>query len=52
VNFKEHAAWKGKVAKRSAPVKVRAYIYQCRDLPAADADGSSDPYIQVWDTSP
>jgi Ca2+-dependent lipid-binding protein len=31
--------------------KVRAYIYQCKDLPAADEDGSSDPYIQVWDFS-
>ena len=32
-------------------MKIRAYIYQCRDLPAADADGSSDPYITAWDTS-
>jgi len=30
--------------------KVRAFIFQCRDLPAADSDGTSDPYICVWDT--
>ena len=23
-------------------------MYQCKDLPAADEDGSSDPYIEVW----
>jgi len=30
-------------------MKVRAYIYQCRDLPAADSNGTSDPYVKVWD---
>jgi len=29
---------------------VRAYIYLCVDLPAADNDGSSDPFIGCWDT--
>ena len=33
-------------------MKVRAYIYQCRDLPAADKTGTSDPYVQAWDVSP
>ena len=28
--------------------KLRCYIYQCKDLPAADSDGSSDPQIEVW----
>ena len=23
-------------------------MFQCRDLPAADSDGTSDPYISVW----
>ena len=27
--------------------KVRAYIFQCRDLPAADSDGTSDPCIKI-----
>lgn len=51
INFKEHAAWKKMPPKRLEPVKIRAYIYQCRDLPAADANGTSDPYVQVWDMS-
>jgi Ca2+-dependent lipid-binding protein len=38
------------VKARSTPVKVRAYIYLCLDLPAADKTGSSDPFIEVWDT--
>lgn len=47
--FKEYDAWKKKVPKRSNPVKIRAYVYQCRDLPAADSNGTSDPYVKVWD---
>ena len=31
--------------KRAKSQKVRAYIYQCKDLPAADDDGLSDPFI-------
>ena len=23
-------------------------LYQCRDLPAADSDGQSDPYIEIY----
>jgi len=33
------------------PVIIRAYIYQCRDLPAADSNGTSDPFVKVWDMS-
>jgi Ca2+-dependent lipid-binding protein len=33
------------------PVKIRVYIYSCRNLPVADDNGSSDPYVRVWDTS-
>jgi len=50
IDFKTQPAWKKKVPKRSNPVRVRAYIYQCRDLPAADAEGTSDPFVKVWDT--
>ena len=28
---------------------MRAFIYQCRELPAADDDGSSDTFIQCFD---
>ncbi len=38
-------------SKRANPVLIRAYIYQCRDLPAADDDGSSDPFVKLWDLS-
>ena len=27
---------------------VRAHIFQCKNLPAADTDGSCDPYIMVY----
>ena len=33
--------------KRLPLFKMRCYIYQCRDLPAADSDGTSDPAILV-----
>jgi hypothetical protein len=49
---KKHPGWNTRVPRRSNPVKVRAYVYSCRDLPAADATGTSDPYLEVWDTSP
>lgn len=51
INFKEFDAWKKPPAKRAIPVVIRAYIYQCRDLPAADSNGSSDPFVKVWDMS-
>jgi hypothetical protein len=50
-NSKQYPAWSSKVKKRSNPIRIRAYIYQCRDLPAADSNGTSDPYIEVWDTT-
>jgi len=28
---------------------VRAYIYQCRNLPPADDNGLADPYVKIWD---
>jgi Ca2+-dependent lipid-binding protein len=27
---------------------VRCYIFQCKELPAADSDGKSDPYVEVY----
>ncbi len=52
-NFSDVPAWKAVPnAKRIGVKTVRAYIYQCRDLPAADEDGQSDPFIKVWDSTP
>jgi len=50
LDFKQFAAWKKPPPKRLSSWKVRCYIYQCKDLPAADSEGSSDPYIEVWTT--
>lgn len=38
-------------SKRIGVKTVRAYIYQCRDIPAADEDGQSDPFIKIWDST-
>jgi hypothetical protein len=29
-------------------VNVRVYIYSCKNLPIADEDGSSDPFVVLW----
>lgn len=51
IDFKSFPTWKKRIPKRSVPVKIRAYIYQCRNLPAADSSGTSDPFIRLWDVS-
>jgi len=52
IRFKDHKAWSKAPQKRALPVTIRAYVYQCKDLPAADSNGSSDPIVKVWDMSP
>jgi hypothetical protein len=52
IDFMKKKVWRQKVAKRANPIKIRAYIYLCRGLPAADKSGTSDPYIVAWDTVP
>jgi hypothetical protein len=37
--------WNKKPPKRLRALKVRAYMYQCKDLPSADSDGQTDSYI-------
>lgn len=39
-----------RIPRRPGNLKVRAYIFQCRDLPAADSDGTSDPFLQITDS--
>lgn len=35
--------------KRPDVYKVRAYAFQAKDLPPADEDGSSDPFLCIND---
>lgn len=39
IQFDSFSSWKKLPPKRMGIKKVRAYIFQCRDLPAADSDG-------------
>ena len=48
IDFTKYDAWKKPPPKRLNSIKVRCHIYQCRDLPAADDTGASDPYIEIW----
>ena len=36
--------------KRPGNKRVRAFVYQCRDIPAADSDGTSDPFLEFIDS--
>ena len=52
IDFKEKKAWASEIKKKRIGVKcVRAYVFQCRDLPAADDNGQSDPFIKIWDST-
>jgi Ca2+-dependent lipid-binding protein len=42
--------WGSRLSKRPGNLKARLYIYQCRDLPAADSNGTSDPFLIVHDS--
>ena len=50
ITFKDYPAWSQKMPKRLDAKKVRCYIFQCRDLPAADDDGSTDCFISIWNS--
>lgn len=44
----KESAWKTAPPKRVNSWKIRCFIFQCKDIPSADTDGSSDPYISIW----
>lgn len=48
IDFKQYAAWAKPPPRRLGSKKIRCFIFQCRDIPSADTDGSSDSYISVW----
>lgn len=49
IDFNKQPVWSKKPPKRLGHVvNVRAYIFQCRDIPSADDDGQSDCYISIW----
>lgn len=50
IEWSKHAIWGKKIPRRPGNLKARAYIFQCRDLPAADSDGTSDPFLEVIDS--
>lgn len=43
-----YKTWKKKPKKRMTACKIRAFIFQCQDIPAADNDGSSDCFVSLW----
>lgn len=48
IKFGNQPEWNKKFRRPDTNL-IRAYIYQARDLPAADEDGSSDPLIRIFD---
>jgi hypothetical protein len=43
--------WGQRISKYPDTFNCRAYIYQCRDLPAADENGTSDPFVVIHDST-
>ena len=37
-----------RLPSRPVAMKVRAFIYQCKDLLPADSNGLADPFIRIW----
>ena len=50
VDWSQNPVWSKRLPRRPANKKVRAFVFQCRDLPAADSDGTSDPFLEFTDT--
>lgn len=40
--------WGVPIAKRYSTYKLRAAVYQCENLPPADSNGTSDPFVQLY----
>jgi hypothetical protein len=48
VDFQKFPAWSRKVPRRMNVTNIRIFIFQARDLPAADDNGLTDCFIKVW----
>ena len=51
LDLTKQEAWCTQFKIRPPVFKVRAYCFQARDLPAADENGSSDPFIRISNTN-
>ena len=47
-NLELFDAWKKPPPKRNSSNMLRCFVFQCKNLPAADKEGTSDPYIKIW----
>jgi hypothetical protein len=48
IEWLKYKTWKKKPKKRMIACKLRAFVFQCQDIPSADTDGSSDCFITLW----
>ena len=50
VDLAKEPNWKKRLASRPITQKLRCFIFQAKDLPAADEDGTSDPKVVVFNS--
>jgi hypothetical protein len=48
IKFADFDAWKKPPPKRLSSYAIRCFIWQCKDIPSADDNGTSDPFITLW----
>ena len=48
IPWKEFPAWSKRPPTRLHAFKVRTYIYQCRELPVLESDGSADAFVKLY----
>ena len=47
-NFESKIGWREPPPRFYTTSRLRCYIYQCKDLPSADADGASDSRVTIY----
>ena len=48
LNFDQFPNWSAPIPDRLSSYTLRCYIFQCRDIPSADSEGTSDVFLRVW----